>query len=193
MRFSPAGVLVGQSNGRLLALDGNGRTVFDAVVAQAKGITEVERLVDVVGTPLVDARMMCAAAFQGGILCMDARNGRPVWRAQVDAVSGPVTDGRHVYVTTARGEINAYDYETGKLVWSNAALLWRDPSAVSVVGDVIAVGDFEGKVHFLDPQSGEIIGRTSVSGAVRVPPISMGDGALFQTEEGEIAYIRAVK
>ncbi|MDO4936895.1 MAG: outer membrane protein assembly factor BamB [Sutterellaceae bacterium] len=193
MRFSPAGVLVGQANGRLLALDGNGRTVFDAVVAQAKGITEVERLVDVVGSPLVDARMMCAAAFQGGILCMDSKNGRPLWRAQVDAVTGPVTDGTHVYVVTARGEINAYDYETGKLVWSNGALLWRDPSAPVVMGDMLAVGDYDGVIHFIDPASGEFVGRTSVSGAVRVPPISMGDGALFQTEEGEIAYIRAQK
>ena len=68
MRFSPAGILAGQANGRLLALDGNGRTVFEVLVAQPKGITEVERLVDVVGTPLVDANMMCASAFQVGVL-----------------------------------------------------------------------------------------------------------------------------
>lgn len=193
MKFSPAGVLVGQANGRLLALDGNGRTVFDAVVAQAKGITEVERLVDVVGTPLVDARMMCAAAFQGGILCMDSGNGRPLWRAQVDAVTGPVTDGKHVYVVTSRGEINAYDYETGKLVWSNGALLWRDPSAPAVVGDYLAVGDYDGEILFINPDSGEFVGRTSMSGAVRVPPISMGEGAVFQTDEGKLAYIRVEK
>ncbi len=193
MRFSPAGVLIGQANGRLLALDGNGRTVFDVVVAQAKGITEVERLVDVVGTPLVDARMMCAAAFQGGILCMDSKNGRALWRAQVDAVTGPVTDGVHVYVVTSRGEINAYDYETGKLVWTNSELLWRSPSAVAVMGDVLTVGDFEGVVHFIDPMSGKFVGRTSVDGAVRVPPISMGQGALFQTDEGELSYIGVEK
>ncbi len=191
MRFSPAGVLAGQANGRLLALDGNGRTVFEAPVAQAKGITEVERLVDVVGTPLVDANMMCAAAFQGGILCLSNANGRPLWRVNVDAVSGPVTDGRHVYVVTSRGELNAYDYATGNLVWSNNKLLWRDLSAPVVLGDVLALGDFDGVVHFFDPASGEIIGRTSVDGAVRVPPVPMGDGALFQTEEGEISYIRA--
>lgn len=191
MRFSPAGVLIGQANGRLLALDGNGRTVFEAPVAQAKGITEVERLVDVVGTPLVDAQMMCASAFQGGILCIDSTNGRPLWRAQVDAVTGPVTDGRQVYVVTARGEINAYDYVTGKLVWSNSALLWRDPSAPVVINDILAVGDYDGEVLFLDPDSGEFIGQTSVSGAVRVPPIGLGDGAVFQTEEGQITYIRA--
>ena len=193
MRFSPAGILAGQANGRLLALDGQGRTVFEVPVAQPKGITEVERLVDVVGTTLVDANMMCASAFQGGVLCMATSNGRPLWRAEVDAVTGPVTDGVHVYVVTARGELNAYDYSTGKLVWTNSKLLWRDPSAPAVVGSVLALGDFEGVVHFIDPATGEIIGRTSIDGAVRVPPVSMGDGAVFQTEEGELSYIRAVK
>lgn len=193
MRFSPAGILVGQANGRLLALDGNGRTVFDALVAQPKGITEVERLVDVVGTPLVDANMMCASAFQGGVLCLSTSNGRTLWRADVDAVTGPVTDGQRVYVVTARGELNAYDYASGKLLWTNNKLLWRDPSAPAVMGDVLALGDFEGVVHFIDPSSGEIIGRTKVDGAVRVPPISMGEGALFQTEEGELSLIRVVK
>ncbi len=193
MRFSPAGVLAGQANGRLLALDGQGKTVFDLVVAQPKGITEVERLCDVVGTPLVDQNMMCASAFQGGILCISAQNGRPLWRAAVDAVSGPVTDGGRVYVTTARGEINAYDYATGDLVWQNAALLWRSPSAPAVLDDVIAVGDYDGVVHFLDPKTGTFVGRTSVSGAVRVPPISMGKGAIFQTDEGQISYITVTK
>lgn len=193
MRFSPAGVLVGQSNGRLLALDGQGKTVFDLVVAQPKGITEVERLCDVVGTPLVDQNMMCASAFQGGILCISAKDGRPLWRAAVDAVSGPVTDGARVYVTTARGEINAYDYATGELVWQNAELLWRSPSAAAVLDDVIAVGDYDGVVHFLDPQTGKFVGRTSVDGAVRVAPISVGKGAIFQTEEGQISYITVTK
>lgn len=193
MRFSPAGVLVGQSNGRLLALDGQGKTVFDLVVAQPKGITEVERLCDVVGTPLVDQNMMCASAFQGGILCISAKDGRPLWRAVVDAVSGPVTDGARVYVTTARGEINAYDYATGELVWQNAELLWRSPSAAAVLDDVIAVGDYDGVVHFLDPKTGKFVGRTSVDGAVRVAPISVGKGAIFQTEEGQISYITVTK
>ena len=193
MRFSPAGILVGQANGRLLALDGQGKAIFDIVVAQPKGITEVERLCDVVGTPLVDQNMMCAAAFQGGILCISARDGRPLWRTAVDAVSGPVTDGGRVYVTTARGEINAYDYVTGELVWQNAGLLWRSPSAVAVLDDVIAVGDYDGVIHFLDPKTGKFVGRTSVSGAVRVAPISLGRGALFQTDEGQLSYITIAK
>ena len=108
-------------------------------------------------------------------------------------MSGPVTDGGRVYVTTARGEINAYDYVTGELVWQNAGLLWRSPSAVAVLDDVIAVGDYDGVIHFLDPKTGKFVGRTSVSGAVRVAPISLGRGALFQTDEGQLSYITIAK
>lgn len=194
MRFSPAGVLIGQANGRLLALNAQGSTVFDAVIAQPKGITEVERLCDVVGTPLVDAQMMCAAAFQGNVLCMSAKNGRTLWRNEVDAVTGPVSDGERVFVVTSRGEINAYDYQTGKPLWVNKDLTWRTPSAPVVMDrDVIALGDFDGEIHLMDSRTGEIIGRTDVDGAVRVQPVPMGEGALIQTVEGELTYLRIEK
>ena len=68
MAWSPAGILAGQANGRLLALGLNGKPVFDAVIGQAAGITEVERLIDVVGRPWVDNQLMCAAAFQGNLV-----------------------------------------------------------------------------------------------------------------------------
>ncbi|MCF0254644.1 MAG: PQQ-binding-like beta-propeller repeat protein, partial [Duodenibacillus sp.] len=136
-------------------------------------------------------RMMCAAAYQGNVVCLDVRNGRMLWNAKVDAVSGPASDGRNVYVVTSRGEIKAFDYETGYLNWTNSDLLWRKPSAAVPVDDVVAVGDYDGVLHFLNPATGEIVGRSSVSGAVRVPAAPMPEGgALFQTETGRLAYIR---
>ena len=189
MRFSPAGVLVGQANGRLLALNARGETVFDAVIAQPKGTTEVERLVDVVGAPMVDARMMCAAAFQGNVVCMSSQNGRLLWNAPVDAVTGPVSDGTNVYVVDAEGSIHAYDYNTGRSVWTNSDLRYRNPSAPAVMGRYIVVGDYDGDVHVIDAASGEIIGRTSVSGAVKVPPVSLGNRVLIQTEDGQLVML----
>ena len=189
MKFAPAGVLVGQANGRLLALNAKGETVFDAVIAQPKGSTEVERLVDVVGAPMVDARMMCAAAFQGNIVCMSSQNGRLLWNAPVDAVTGPVSDGTNVYVVDAEGKIHAYDYNTGREAGVNSDLRYRSPSAPGVLGRVIVVGDYDGEVHLLDSATGEIIGRTSVSGAVKVPPVSLGDRVLIQTDEGHLVML----
>lgn len=78
---------MGQANGRLLALSARGEVVFDAVISESHGITEVERLVDVVGRPWVDAQMMCAATFQGALVCMNSQNGQTRWSQKVNAVT----------------------------------------------------------------------------------------------------------
>lgn len=191
MRFSPAGVLVGQSGGRLSAYDGQGKTVFDAMVALPRGITEVERLADVVGAPLVDQHMMCAAAFQGGVVCISAQNGKLIWRASVDAVTGPTSDGHNVYVVDAKGHVWAWEYDSGVKAWESGALQYRSPSALVPIGNTVATADYDGKVHFFDWRTGTIVGRTSISGdSTKVPPVQLGDGALFQTEDGELTYVK---
>ena len=57
------------------------------------------------------------------------------------------------------------------------------------MGNTLVVGDYDGEVHILDAASGEIVGRTSVSGAVKVPPVSLGNRVLIQTDEGHIAMV----
>ena len=117
MVWSPAGILAGQANGRLLALGLNGKPVFDAVIGQAAGITEVERLIDVVGRPWVDNQLMCAAAFQGNLVCMSSTNGQLVWNAKVDSVTGPVADARMVYVVDDQSYVHAYNRANGREAW----------------------------------------------------------------------------
>lgn len=189
MSWSPAGILAGQANGRLLALGLDGKVVFDAVIGQAHGITEVERLIDVVGRPWVDQQLMCAAAFQGSVVCMNSMNGRLAWSARVDAVSGPVSDSQLVYVTDAQGHLHAYSRESGREAWQNTDLTWRSVSAPIRIGGTIAVADFEGVVTLMNPATGTVVGRTSLSGAVRAPAAQYGYGAIFQTDEGEVALV----
>ena len=42
----------------------------------------------------------------------------------------------------------------------------------------------------LNPESGDIIGRTRLDGAIVSPAQSYEQGAIFQTEEGEVAFIK---
>ena len=191
MRFSPAGILVGQSNGRLLALDGNGKTIFEIPVAMAKGTTEVDRLVDVVGAPLVDATMMCASAYQGNVLCISSEDGHRLWIRPVDAVSGPVSDGLYTYVTATNGEIHAFMHDSGTPRWVNKSYLWRTPGAPVVTPEAVAFCDYDGIVSFLSPETGETIARTDVGSATKSAPVPMAGGALFQTEEGQLVFLRA--
>lgn len=190
MKFSPAGILIGQSNGRLLALNGDGKPVFDIPVAQAQGITEVDRLIDVVGAPWVDSYMMCAAAYQGNVLCISAKDGHRLWQTPVDAASGPVADGENMYIATSNGEIKALSYENGRVRWTNKDYRWRSPSAGVVINNALVFGDYDGEIHALDVKTGKTIARTSVSGAVRAIPVPMADGVLIQSAKGKVVYLK---
>lgn len=189
LTWSPAGILVGQANGRLLALGLDGKPVFDAVIGQAKGITEVERLIDVVGRPWVDQQLMCAAAFQGQLVCMNSMNGQLAWTAKVDAVTGPVSDSQLVYIVDDQSYVHAFNRLNGREAWVNRDLEYRTVSAPIRIGATVAVADFEGYITMMNPHNGAVIARTRVDGAVRAPAAQFGYGAVFQTVEGEVAYV----
>lgn len=189
LAWAPAGILSGQANGRLLALSPEGKPVFDAVIGQPKGITEVERLIDVVGRPWVDRELMCAAAFQGNLVCMLSNNGRLVWSAPVSAQTGPVSDNLAVYVVDSTSHVHAFNRQTGREAWKSDLLEYRDVSAPIRVGGTLAVGDFEGVITMFNPANGTVVGRTSLSGAIKAPAAQLNYGAVFQTVEGDVAYI----
>lgn len=194
LSWSPAGILVGQANGRLLALDPEGKPVFDLTVANASGITEVERLVDVVGRPLVSPNVICAAAFQGEAVCMHAQNGALLWVDKVDAVTGPVSDGNLIYVVDSRGTVHAYNGVNGHKVWENGELTYRQVSTPVPFGDNgVAVGDYEGVISVMDRDTGRFMARTKLSGAVNTPAVPMGHGAVFQTVKGDVTFLTPQK
>lgn len=186
LAWSPAGILVGQASGRLLALNVQGQPVFDMTVADPKGITEVERLVDIVGAPWVDPQLMCASAFQGETVCMSAQNGAIAWAKPVDAVSGPVGVPMGFFVTDSSGGVHALARNTGEQIWHNNELLYRSTSTPVPFGQNVAVSDYEGVVSVMDAQTGRVIGRKSLSGAVSGEPVPYGDGALFQSVKGDL-------
>ena len=178
--FGPM-ILVGQSNGYLLGLSPEGRPVWQALVSEARGITEVERLVDILGTPMVNQDLLCASAFQGRLVCMDARNGQLRFTHDVTAMTPPAADDRFVYIGNTASEIYAFDRTRGIPVWKNDKLKWRGVRAIVPMSGVVAVGDSEGYIQILNPESGEIIGRTELDGAIVSPAQSYEQGAIFQT------------
>lgn len=183
-------LFAGQPNGQMVLIDiASGRAVFEFAVAQPKGITEVERLVDVVGAPAVKDDMLCGAAFQGALTCVNSQNGQPLWSKNVDAVTGPAIDEDNVYVVDVKGNVYAYYRQSGELRWENKTMTYRQVSAPVVMPGCVAVGDAEGYVHVLSPRTGEEIGRVRIKGAIQVPAQPFSSGAIYQTNDGGVAYI----
>lgn len=190
---APSGVTIagglafaGFPGGRLVALSlSNGAVRWEATVATPKGATELERVADVIGDPAVQGREVCAAAYRGRVACFDAASGRQFWARELAPLSAVTLDARYAFVADEKGAVHALDRTNGQSVWKQDKLTYRWLSAPLGGGDAVAVGDFEGYIHFLARDSGAFIARRATGGgAVRAPPVALRAGLLVQTEDG---------
>ena len=58
------------------------------------------------------------------------------------------------------------------------------------LGDYVAVGDYQGYVHFLSRSDGAFAARIATDGsAILQAPVRAGDGVLVQTRNGTLYHI----
>jgi outer membrane protein assembly factor BamB len=195
---SPAGITIvgdtayaGFSGGKLAALAlSNGGVRWESTVALPKGATELERVTDVVGEPEVQGREVCAAAYQGRVGCFELANGRQIWARELSTLTGVKLDARYAFVSDDRGGVHALDRSNGRSVWKQDKLGHRQPSQPGSAGNVVAVGDFQGYVHFLARDSGAFLARyASGGGPVRAAPVSLPSSLLIQTQDGTLVAL----
>jgi len=197
---SSAGVVVdggavyaGFGGGKLIAIRAdNGKMLWEASVAQPKGVTEIERIADITSLPFVDGPLVYAVAYQGRIAAVDRLTGRVVWNRDISSLSGiSVEDGR-IFVSHALGSVYSLDYTTGKTFWRQAALKNRQLSAPVPLGSLIAVGDVEGYVHFLSRDDGALASRAKTSNSPIMPMMAAINSTtvLAQTRDGGIYAIQ---
>jgi outer membrane protein assembly factor BamB len=189
--FAGDNVLVGFPSGRLGAIAlSNGAGRWEAGVSEPKGATEVERLADVLGVPALIDNEVCAASYQGRVGCFDTRNGDLQWAREFAAGAGVAVTPSTIFGVDEKSDVNAFQRESGAGLWQNSALTYRQLSAPVAFGGVIAVGDFDGKIHFLRAEDGKIVGRFDAgSGPVISTPQVWNGAALFQTAKGRLIML----
>ncbi|UOD51574.1 outer membrane protein assembly factor BamB [Orrella daihaiensis] len=186
-------ILSGMPGGRLLAIEpGSGAVVWEGIVAVPRGASDLERVNDVVGIPVVRGDVFCAAAYQGRVICFNAKEGgRTVWANNLSSIVGMTADNVRAYVPDNRDRMHAYELEDGDAVWVQDALRNRRVTEPGVVGSWVLVGDLDGYVHALSAQTGELGGRISVGGgAIFAPVQTMTGGALVQAGDSSVVLIQ---
>ncbi|MFZ6726010.1 outer membrane protein assembly factor BamB [Undibacterium sp. MH2W] len=186
-------VLVALPGGRLASLSlKNGGLRWEAVVGEPKGNTELERVADVSGFPVVYSKDVCATSYQGRVGCFDVNTGTPRWLKNISSEVGVSVDERFVFAADNVGVVNAYNREGGSSAWKNDQLARRHLSAPISFGRAVAVADFEGYVHFLSREDGSFIGRLSTDGSqILATPIVVGSNLIVQTKSGLVAAFAA--
>jgi outer membrane protein assembly factor BamB len=181
----------GFAAGKLAAISlKNGVVVWESSVSQPRGNTELERISDITSLPVVDDAQVCAVAFQGRLACFDAVQGGALWTRDVASDKGLALSGKNLYVTDSDSNLVALDKNSGTTLWKNNQLLLRKATAVYPLDDYLLLGDYEGYLHALKSEDGSFVARSSTDGsAIQITPVTLGDGALIQTSDGELYSI----
>lgn len=191
MVISGPNVYVAQPGGKLLVLTlATGLQRFEVVVGEPRGATELERVTDIAGTPVIFEKDVCAVSYQGRVACFDALTGAPHWSKPASSDVGVSVDQRFVFVSDDKGEVAAYSRENGSNAWKNDKLSYRRLSTPVSYGRAVAVGDFQGYVHLLSREDGAFIGRAATDGSpIQSDPVIAGANLIFQTQSGTVTAL----
>jgi outer membrane protein assembly factor BamB len=86
--------------------------------------------------------------------------------------------------------VQAFALSNGAGRWVCKLLARRTLSSPGAQERWVAVGDFEGYVHFLDASSGKLVGRAELDGSpIVAQPRQVVGGFVVQTERGHVALL----
>lgn len=180
-------LVVGLS-GRLVGLNPlNGTVRWEAPLATPRGINDVERLVDLVGSVSRVGETVCARAFQASVGCVNAARGSVLWTKRANGYEGVHGDEQLVFGTEADGKVLAWRRDNGERVWVNERLQHRGLTAPLALGRSVVVGDSTGLVHLLSREDGSLLNRLNTDGSpIAAAPVVAGNTLVVVTRSGTV-------
>src|SRR5690606_11866660 len=131
--LGPGFVFIGNDDGTLAALAvADGRMLWDVPVAQPDGRTELDRMADIDGTPVLDGTVLYASSYKQSTLAIDAPSGRPIWGSERGGSGRPAVSVDKVIVSDRNGSVWGLDRSSGNASWEQPALARRNVSGVAV-------------------------------------------------------------
>ena len=184
-------VIVAQPGGKLVSLIlATGAPRWEVAVGEARGATELERVTDIGGAPVVLGNDVCAVSYQGRVGCFDLVTGTARWTKELSSDVGVAVDQRFVFAADDKGAVTAFSREGGASGWKNDKLGYRRLSTPVSYGRAVALGDYQGFIHFLSREDGAFLARAATDGsAVMATPLVAGSNLIFQTQSGTVTAI----
>ncbi|WP_039849699.1 outer membrane protein assembly factor BamB [Grimontia indica] len=183
------GVFWGMANGRLgAAFVENGNIIWQQPIASPKGATEIDRLVDVDATPVIDGALLYAVGYNGQLVAIDLRSGRPAWKRTYSSSTDFLVAGSYLFLITDKDHVVAVDARSGTELWQNRDLEYRQLTAPVAISGYVVVGDAEGYLHWMDPNSGEFVAQQQLDDSgFAVSPLNVDGGYIVTTRDGTIS------
>lgn len=169
------------ATGKVMAFNtGNGLVVWEHRVALPQGRSELDRMVDIDAAPLLNDGVLYVGSYQGKVAALNRTNGRPAWSQDGSTHQDFALAKRRLFISEADSQVIALGATSGEIIWQNDELLRRKLNGPAILGDYVAVGDFDGYLHILNQSDGEFAARRRVDRG--------GIGGSMVTD-GEILYV----
>jgi len=189
--IASGGVIVGSGKGAVnIYILPTGQSGWATEVGEATGSTELERVIDVDSSPVVFGDKVYVISARGNLVAIELNSGRILWKRQYSSYRQIAVFRNDIFITTTRGHVYALNRINGIERWSNTELTNRGVTGPAVVGKYIVVGDFEGYLHWIDQDTGEIVSRYEVDGSGIHSTPTVVDGVIYtQSRDGDLEVI----
>ena len=159
--------LLATADGRLHAVTtDSGLPQWSRRVGVGAGSSEVERMSDVDGKPVVSNNQLFAISYSGQLLGIDLASRQVMFINDLASLKALTVNNQQVIATSLDGKVVAYNRNSGEMLWESEELAYRHLTNPVMIGNYIAVGDYDGVVHLFDPASGKIVSRVETKGAL---------------------------
>ena len=180
-------IFTGFASGKIAMIyPDSGAIRLELPITLNEGKSELERIIDIDGRPIIVNDLLIAASYQGNITAINLRDGRPAWQEELSSFKDLTSNGNRVVAVDEKSILKAFGTATGAIIWDQKDLKLRKLTSPASISNLIAVGDYDGYVHLLNAQSGNFEGREKVSRNPITEIISNGNFLLIVDAAGRV-------
>ncbi|HIG66040.1 MAG TPA: outer membrane protein assembly factor BamB [Methyloprofundus sp.] len=188
-------VIIGYANGKLMAINSaDGANIWETSVAIPRGRSEIDRLTDLNGTPVLNDDIIFVSSYKSGVNAVTPIDGEVIWRNEViSSFQGLSADYSYLYLSDSSSDVWQLDQRNGASYWKQTDLHQRRLSMPAVYGDYVVVGDFEGYLHWLSKTDGRLLGRIEITDEpIVAQPVVVEDTLYVYATDGTLAAVRVL-
>lgn len=187
--IGPGYVFIGNDDGSVSALAADdGVELWREVVAPQDGRTELDRMADIDGAPVLDNATLYASSFKNKTMAINAPNGQPMWLSDHGGAGKVAVAPQTLVISDNDDAVIGLFKENGAAMWTQAALARRKLTSPAIHGEYAVVGDYEGYLHWLALDDGAFVARTRASGDPLLATPQVAEGILVvQDTDGNLS------
>ncbi|MCY4655621.1 MAG: outer membrane protein assembly factor BamB [Gammaproteobacteria bacterium] len=175
----------GFASGLVAAIDLNsGALMWDQRVSDPEGTSELDRIVDVDGRPLVTRQVVFAGSHQGAVRAIRRSDGSVMWEAKEPTYHSLASGLGLIFVVNDNSDVVALDENSGQEVWRQSSFIRRGLSDPIAIGNYLLFGDLEGYVHAIAQSDGRLMARRKVASGGISSPFVFEDDMVYCLGDG---------